>query len=125
MTQHATTASTPAASPRRVVVTGAAGFVGSHLVDTLLERGDTVVGIDCFTPYYDPETKRQNLARALDHEEFTLAEADLREADLLPLLDGVDTVFHQAAQPGVRLSWSDGFRGDPSHKRLATPPPPA
>jgi len=72
------------------------------------------------TPYYDPETKRQNLARALDHEEFTLAEADLREADLLPLLDGVDTVFHQAAQPGVRLSWSDGFGEYASHNVLAT-----
>src|SRR3954453_9122096 len=120
MTQHATTASTPAASPRRVVVTGAAGFVGSHLVDTLLELGDTVVGIDCFTPYYDPDTKRQNLARASDHEAFTLVEADLREADLLPLVEGVDTVFHQAAQPGVRLSWSDGFGEYASHNVLAT-----
>jgi nucleoside-diphosphate-sugar epimerase len=117
MTQDATTASTPA---RRVVVTGAAGFVGSHLVDTLLEQGDTVVGIDCFTPYYDPDTKRQNLARALDHDAFTLVEADLREADLLPLVEGVDTVFHQAAQPGVRLSWSDGFGEYASHNVLAT-----
>ena len=120
MTQDATTASSPATAPRRVVVTGAAGFVGSHLVDTLLERGDTVVGIDCFTPYYDPDTKRQNLARALDHDAFTLVEADLREADLLPLVEGVDTVFHQAAQPGVRLSWSDGFGEYASHNVLAT-----
>src|SRR3954467_16006519 len=103
MMQDATTASTPAASSRRVVVTGAAGFVGSHLVDALLARGDTVVGIDCFTPYYDPDAKRQNLAPASDHGAFTLLEADLREADLLPALEGVDVVFHQAAQPGVRL----------------------
>jgi len=120
MTQDATTASTPATSSRRVIVTGAAGFVGSHLVDTLLDQGDTVVGIDCFTPYYDPDTKRQNLARALDHDAFTLVEADLREADLLPLVEGVDTVFHQAAQPGVRLSWSDGFGEYASHNVLAT-----
>jgi nucleoside-diphosphate-sugar epimerase len=104
----------------RALVTGAAGFVGSHLAEALLARGDTVVGVDCFTPYYDPDTKRQNLARALDHDAFTLVEADLREADLLPLVDGVDTVFHQAAQPGVRLSWSDGFGEYASHNVLAT-----
>jgi len=108
------------AAARRVVVTGAAGFVGSHLVETLLARGDTVVGIDSFTPYYDPDTKRQNLEAALDHGAFTLAEADLRDADLMPVLEGVDTVFHQAAQPGVRLSWSDGFGEYASHNVLAT-----
>lgn len=120
MTQDTTSNGAAGASSRRMVVTGAAGFVGSHLVDTLLARGDSVVGIDCFTPYYDPDAKRANLTHALDHDAFTLVEADLRDAALGPILEGADTVFHQAAQPGVRLSWSDGFGEYASHNVLAT-----
>lgn len=112
----------PARDPhtRTVVVTGAAGFVGSHLVDASLARGDTVVGIDCFTPYYSPTSKRRNLTGALASDRFKLVEVDLRTADLIELFDGADTVFHQAAQPGVRLSWSDGFSEYASHNVLAT-----
>lgn len=105
---------------RHVVVTGAAGFVGSHLVDALLARGDRVTGIDCFTPYYDPEVKRANLTAASTHPAFTLVDADLRDAELGPIFDGADTVYHQAAQPGVRLSWSDGFGEYVTHNVLAT-----
>jgi nucleoside-diphosphate-sugar epimerase len=103
----------------RAFVTGAAGFVGSHLCEALLRRGDEVVGLDCFTPYYDRAAKDANRAAVPAHR-FTFVEADLRTADLCPLLDGVDVVFHQAAQPGVRLSWSDGFTTYVEHNVLAT-----
>ena len=104
----------------RALVTGAAGFVGSHLAEALLARGDTVVGVDCFTPYYDRADKEHNLAAAFAHDEFELVEADLRTADIDALLDGVDVVFHQAAQAGVRLSWSSGFADYVGHNVLAT-----
>jgi len=101
-------------------VTGAAGFIGSTLVETLLGQRHEVVGVDCFTPYYEVEVKRANLERALTHRSFTFHDVDLREADLLPVLDGAEVVFHQAAQPGVRLSWSDGFAEYDSCNILAT-----
>lgn len=104
----------------RAVVTGVAGFVGSHLADALLARGDTVVGVDCFTPYYDRVDKEHNVAAAVAHDGFELVEADLRTTDLAVLLDDVDVVFHQAAQAGVRLSWSDGFADYVGHNVLAT-----
>jgi len=102
------------------LVTGAAGFVGSQLVDVLLAAGHDVVGVDAFTPYYDRATKEANLDAARQHDRFRLVDVDLRDADLRPLLDGVDTVYHQAAQPGVRLSWSDGFATYDSCNVLAT-----
>jgi len=104
----------------RALVTGAAGFVGSHIAEALLARGDTVVGVDCFTPYYDRVDKELNVAGAFAHDEFELVEADLRTTDIGLLLDGVDAVFHQAAQAGVRLSWSSGFADYVGHNMLAT-----
>lgn len=91
----------------RVLVTGAAGFVGSTLAQTLLARGDDVVGVDCLTDYYDPAFKTRNLA-SLDAMEFH--GEDLNEVDLPALLDGVEVIFHQAGQPGVRASWGAGFQ---------------
>jgi len=88
------------------VVTGAAGFIGSHLVDRLLADGYSVVGIDSFTDYYAREVKERNLAGAVGHPLFTLREADLRTAELGPLLDGAHTVFHLAAMPGLLRSWT-------------------
>jgi UDP-glucuronate 4-epimerase len=104
----------------RALVTGAAGFVGSHLAEALLARGDTVLGVDCFTPYYDRSAKEANVDAARKHAGFELVEADLRSCDVAALLSGVDAIFHQAAQAGVRLSWSDGFGDYVGHNVLAT-----
>jgi nucleoside-diphosphate-sugar epimerase len=92
-----------------VVVTGAAGFIGSHLCEALLERGERVVGIDAITPYYDVQEKLGNLADLCRDPRFEFLELDLRTDDLTEVLAGADVVWHQAGQPGVRLSWSDGF----------------
>lgn len=88
-----------------VVVTGAAGFVGSHLCERLLAEGNTVLGIDAFIPYYPRPIKERNLAGLLTHPAFTFAEVDLRTGDLAPLLSGADTVFHTAAMAGLLKSW--------------------
>jgi nucleoside-diphosphate-sugar epimerase len=91
------------------LVTGAAGFIGSHLTELLLREGHRVTAIDCFTDYYDVAVKRQNAAAFADHPSCELLEADLLDTDLDALLDPVDVVFHQAGQPGVRLSWGESF----------------
>jgi len=102
----------------RALVTGGAGFIGSHLAEALLKCGDEVRIIDCFNDYYDPARKRDNLAGILDAVE--LVEDDLLVTDLAALLDGIDVVFHQAGQPGVRLSWSDGFPAYDANNVLVT-----
>ncbi|MCO8129477.1 GDP-mannose 4,6-dehydratase [Acidimicrobiia bacterium EGI L10123] len=104
----------------RIFVTGVAGFIGSQLAEALLDEGHDVVGVDAFTPYYDRDAKDANLADLRDRPGFRFIEADLRDTDLDALLDGVDVVYHQAAQPGVRLSWSDGFATYDSCNVLAT-----
>jgi len=104
----------------RALVTGVAGFIGSTLTDALLARGDHVVGVDCYTPYYDRAAKDANLATARHSDRFEFIEADLRSDAVEPLVDGMDVVFHQAAQPGVRLSWSDGFGDYVGHNVLVT-----
>jgi UDP-glucose 4-epimerase len=101
-------------------VTGAAGFIGSHLAEHLLTLGHDVVGIDCFTSYYAPHLKRTNIAALLAEPRFRLVDADLTTADLGPLLDGADYVFHLAAQPGVRASWGESFVQYTQHNVLAT-----
>jgi len=93
----------------QTLVTGCAGFIGSQLSETLLDAGHAVRGVDAFTDYYDPARKRTNVSRATTTPGFDLVEADLASTDIEALLDGVDVVFHLAGQPGVRVSWSDGF----------------
>jgi len=94
----------------KVLVTGGAGFIGSHVAEALLARGDSVTSVDCFLDYYPRAVKERNLERARSHDEFTFVEADLAVADLTPLVDGCDAVIHLAAQAGVRASWGQDFR---------------
>jgi nucleoside-diphosphate-sugar epimerase len=92
------------------IVTGAAGFIGSHLVEALLERGETVIGVDQFNDYYDPKLKWQNVDRFLNHANFKLVEGDIQHLDWAALMQDAATVYHQAAQAGVRASWGQSFR---------------
>jgi UDP-glucuronate 4-epimerase len=94
----------------RALVTGCAGFIGSHLVESLLADGHAVVGIDCFNPNYGAADKWANLAVALDHDDFACVEADLVAADVEALLADCDAIFHLAAEPGVRASWGTRFQ---------------
>ena len=96
-------------SMARCLVTGAAGFIGSHLGERLVRDGHEVLGLDAFTDNYPRAQKEANLAALRGGERFSLLEADLATADLAPLLAGVDYVFHLAGQPGVRPSWGASF----------------
>jgi UDP-glucuronate 4-epimerase len=104
----------------RALVTGVAGFIGSHLAERLAAEGHSVVGVDCLTNYYDREQKRANLLGLNGLSDCVVVDADLRTADLEPLLDGIEFVFHQAGQPGVRASWASGFASYVEHNVLAT-----
>jgi UDP-glucuronate 4-epimerase len=102
------------------VVTGAAGFVGSHLTESLLAAGRRVVAIDRFSDYYERSTKEANLAAARAAGGLDLVEADLASDDLAALVEGAEAVFHLAGQPGVRPSWESGFRHYVDDNVLAT-----
>jgi UDP-glucose 4-epimerase len=91
------------------VVTGAAGFIGSHLSEYLLDAGHTVTGIDCFTDYYPRDRKEQNLAKLRTSDRFTLLETALADVDWPRVLEDVTWIFHLAAQAGVRKSWGHDF----------------
>ena len=97
------------ARPLRVVVTGAAGFIGSHLCDRLLADGHVVVGIDSFSDFYERTRKKQNIAEARSRDNFTMVELDMVDGDLARALRGANVLFHCAGQPGVRPSWGDHF----------------
>lgn len=103
----------------QALVTGAAGFIGSHLVERLLAEGVAVTGVDCFTETYEAALKRGNLERALTHPSFRLLELDLVSADL-GVLPEASVVYHLAAQPGVRSSWGADFSVYVERNVLAT-----
>jgi UDP-glucose 4-epimerase len=92
-----------------VLVTGCAGFVGSHLTEALLADGHDVVGVDCFSDNYPVAEKLENLACVRAHALFELHSVDLASADVARLVDGCDVVYHLAAEPGVRTSWGRRF----------------
>jgi UDP-glucose 4-epimerase len=94
----------------KCLVTGAAGFIGSHLCEYLVGKGLAVVGIDCFVDYYPRVMKEANIADLKKNRHFQFVESSLLEVDLKNLLADVDVVFHQAAQAGVRASWGESFK---------------
>ena len=104
----------------KTVVTGVAGFIGSHLAESLLADGHEVVGVDGFVPYYPRAIKQGNLAAALAQPGFRLVEGLVKELELGEVLDGAGQVFHLAAQAGVRASWGREFENYTGHNLLAT-----
>jgi nucleoside-diphosphate-sugar epimerase len=90
----------------KCVVTGAAGFIGSHLCASLLKQGHDVVGLDAFVPYYDRSIKERNLVGLRGAASFRFLERDLRKDDLLPIVADAEVVFHVAAMAGLLWSWS-------------------
>jgi UDP-glucose 4-epimerase len=104
----------------KTLVTGAAGFIGSHLCEDLVARGDAVVGIDCFLDNYERARKEQQIAALRDNPRFELVEAAILDLDLPELLESIDRVFHLAALPGVRPSWGGAFESYLTHNVLST-----
>ncbi len=104
----------------RCLVTGAAGFVGSHLSERLLSLGHEVVGVDRFSDYYPRSYKESNLSKLRGNPNFRLIEQDLATCDVAALLDGVEIVWHQAAQAGVRASWGKTFESYLTDNVLST-----
>jgi nucleoside-diphosphate-sugar epimerase len=104
----------------KALVTGVAGFIGSHLSEALLDQGATVVGLDGFTDYYARAIKERNLEGSTRRPRFRFVETTIQGADLAALLDGVTHVFHLAAQAGVRKSWGSDFKTYTSNNVEAT-----
>lgn len=110
----------PRPQPQRALVTGCAGFIGSHLTESLLRDDISVVGVDCFNANYGRAQKLENLRHASDWDSFEFIPLDLSDGDLQDLIADVDVVFHLAAEPGVRSSWGRHFKRYVKNNVLAT-----
>ncbi len=104
----------------KCLVTGVAGFIGSHLAERLLQEGYEVIGLDCFTDFYPRWIKKRNLTFLESKPHFQLVENDLNQINFNEILDGVGFIFHLAAQAGVRTSWGENFSEYVKHNVLAT-----
>lgn len=104
----------------KCLVTGVAGFIGSHLGERLLLEGCQVIGIDNFADYYPKSIKEANIVGLRKERNFEFIEGNLFDVRLSKLLDGVDVVFHQSAQAGVRASWGRNFKIYTDNNILAT-----
>ena len=102
------------------VVTGVAGFIGSHLAEELVQKGHQVVGIDSFTEFYPRQMKENNLFTLQNKKEFRLVEGRLQDLNLGQVLSGADYIFHLAAQAGVRTSWGENFTDYVDNNIVAT-----
>jgi len=91
------------------LITGVAGFIGSHLAERLIAEGTSVRGVDRLSDYYDPSLKRENLDALSGEDRFEFREGSLTQLDLAELMDGIEVVYHLAGQPGVRVSWGTEF----------------
>ncbi len=104
----------------RALVTGCAGFIGSHLTETLLDAGHAVTGVDCFNDNYGRPEKLLNLSRSREWDDFDFVPIDLARGALTDLVADQDVVFHLAAEPGVRKSWGNRFELYVRNNLLAT-----
>src|SRR5215218_5317727 len=104
----------------RALVTGCAGFIGSHLTESLLADGEDVIGVDCFNDNYGRRDKLRNLEQAQAWDGFEFVPIDLARGDLHDVVAECDTIFHLAAEPGVRASWGGRFDAYVRNNVLAT-----
>ena len=104
----------------KAIVTGVAGFVGSHLAEMLVREGHEVTGIDCFLDYYPRKAKEANLVKLHTQDKFRFIESPLQSIDLVQLVKNCDWIFHLAAQAGVRASWGNQFSIYTTNNILAT-----
>jgi len=104
----------------KIIVTGAAGFIGSHLSEALVKKGYRVIGIDSFFNNYSRKIKRKNISNLLNSKRFTFINEDLIKTNFDAILPGTEYIFHLAAVPGVRTSWGKQFSKYLKNNLLAT-----